>query len=87
VPIAVPFDRSRITDPALLPIADKLIAGVRLTPADGAALFHTSDLLGLGAMADASNRARNGDLVTFAANQHINPTNVCILRQTCVFCS
>jgi aminodeoxyfutalosine synthase len=87
VPIAVPFDRSRITDPALLPIADKLIAGVRLTPADGAALFHTADLLGLGAMADASNRTRNGDQVTFAANQHINPTNVCILRKTCVFCS
>jgi aminodeoxyfutalosine synthase len=25
--------------------------------------------------------------VTFAANQHINPTNVCYLRTTCVFCS
>ena len=87
MPIAVPFDRSRITDPALLPIADKVIAGERLTPADGAVLFHTADLLGLGAMADASNHARNGSVVTFAANQHINPTNVCILRKTCVFCS
>ncbi|MBC7673872.1 MAG: aminofutalosine synthase MqnE [Polaromonas sp.] len=76
-----------MTDPALLPIADKVIAGERLAPADGAALFHTADLLGLGAMADASNRARNGNVVTFAANQHINPTNVCILRKTCVFCS
>lgn len=38
-------------------------------------------------MADAANRARHGDRVTFAANQHINPTNVCILRKTCVFCS
>ena len=87
MPIAVPFDRARITDPALLPIAGKVIAGERLTHEDGALLFHTSDLLGLGAMADASNRARNGDRVTFAANQHINPTNVCILRKTCVFCS
>ncbi|PYO33766.1 MAG: hypothetical protein DMD74_12830 [Gemmatimonadetes bacterium] len=25
--------------------------------------------------------------VFFAANQHINPTNVCVLRNTCVFCS
>jgi len=41
----------------------------------------------LGALADASNRARYGDRVTFASNQHINPTNVCILRKTCVFCS
>ena len=38
-------------------------------------------------MADAVNRAKNGDRVTFAANQHINPTNVCMLRKTCVFCS
>src|SRR5687768_2097060 len=38
-------------------------------------------------MADAVNRDRYGDRVTFAANQHINPTNVCILRKTCVFCS
>jgi len=87
VPIAVSFDRSRVSDPSLLPIADKVIAGERLSHADGVALFATPDLLGLGAMADASNRARNGDQVTFAANQHINPTNVCILRKTCVFCS
>ena len=25
--------------------------------------------------------------MTFAANQHINPTNICVLRKTCVFCS
>ncbi len=87
MPIAVSFDRSRVSDPSLLPIADKVIAGERLSHADGVALFATPDLLGLGAMADASNRARNGDQVTFAANQHINPTNVCILRKTCVFCS
>src|SRR5207248_1794699 len=34
-----------------------------------------------------TNRRRHGDVVTFAANQHINPTNVCYLRKTCVFCS
>ena len=84
---AVTFDRSRISDPALLPIAEKVMAGERLAPADGVALFRTNDLLGLGTMADAANRARHGDIVTFAANQHINPTNVCILRKTCVFCS
>jgi len=87
VPNAVVFDRSRITDPALQPIAEKVAVGARLTAADGVTLFRTSDLLGLGALADAANRARHGDRVTFASNQHINPTNVCILRQTCVFCS
>jgi aminodeoxyfutalosine synthase len=87
VPLAVTFDRSRITDPALSPIADRVMAGERLSPADGVTLFRTSDLHGLGTLADAVNRAKHGDRVTFASNQHINPTNVCILRTTCVFCS
>ena len=87
MPNAVVFDRSRITDPALQPIAEKVAAGERLTAAEGVTLFRTADLLGLGTLADAANRAKHGDRVTFASNQHINPTNVCILRQTCVFCS
>jgi aminodeoxyfutalosine synthase len=87
VPNAVEFDRSRITDPALQPIAEKVTAGERLTAADGVTLFRTGDILALGLLADAANRAKHGDRVTFASNQHINPTNVCILRQTCVFCS
>jgi aminodeoxyfutalosine synthase len=87
VPNAVEFDRSRITDPALQAIAEKVTAGERLTAADGVTLFRTPDLIGLGTLADAANRAKHGDRVTFASNQHINPTNVCILRQTCVFCS
>jgi aminodeoxyfutalosine synthase len=87
VPTAVVFDRSRISDPALHAIADRILAGERLTSSDGVALFRTPDLLGLGTLADAVNRAKHGDRVTFAANQHINPTNVCILRATCVFCS
>jgi aminodeoxyfutalosine synthase len=86
MPHAVPFDLNKLRDPALRPIGEKLIAGERLTVADGALLFATPDILGVGAMADAANRARHGDRVTFAANQHINPTNICVLRKTCVFC-
>lgn len=86
MPLAVPFDLSRLRDPALLPIGKKLIAGERLSVADGITLFRSPDLLGVGAMADAANRVRHGDRVTFASNQHINPTNVCILRTTCTFC-
>jgi aminodeoxyfutalosine synthase len=81
------IDRERLSDAALLPIADKLMAGERLGDGDGVTLFRSPDLLGVGLMADAVNRAKHGDRVTFAANQHINPTNVCILRKTCVFCS
>jgi aminodeoxyfutalosine synthase len=76
-----------ITDRALLAIAERVGDGRRLTADEGAYLFRTPDLLGLGALADARNRRLYGDRVTFAANQHINPTNVCVLRKTCVFCS
>src|SRR5919199_594278 len=81
------LDFALLSDPALRPIGEKAAEGRRLTPEDGATLFRTPDLLGLGALADAANRAKHGKRVFFAANQHINPTNVCILRKTCVFCS
>lgn len=77
----------RPTDPRLVPIAEKVVAGERLSPEDGVTLFETKDLLAVGAMADLANRRKNGDRVFFVANQHINPTNVCILRATCTFCS
>lgn len=84
--VAASSRQGAIRDPALFPIADRVAAGARLSAADAVALFRSPDLLGVGALADAVNRAKHGDVVTFAANQHINPTNVCILRKTCVFC-
>jgi aminodeoxyfutalosine synthase len=74
-------------DARLRAIAEKVEAGERLSREDGITLFESSDLLGIGALADAANRRANGDRVFFSANQHINPTNVCILRNVCVFCS
>jgi aminodeoxyfutalosine synthase len=74
-------------DPALFPIADTVLSGDRLTAADALALFASHDLLGIGALADWANRQKNGDRVFVCANQHLNPTNVCILRATCTFCS
>jgi aminodeoxyfutalosine synthase len=81
------FDPGVIRDPALRRVAEKYAGGQRLDAADAHAMFATSDLLGLGGLADHANRVKHGDVVTFAANQHLNPTNVCILRKTCVFCS
>ena len=80
-------DLARVSDPALIAVAKKYASGARLDPRDAHTMYQTSDLLGLGYLADHANRVRYGDVVTFAANQHINPTNICILRKTCVFCS
>ena len=76
-----------VTDDALRPIAEKVLAGERLDRADIVACYVSHDLIALGALAEWANRARNGDRVFFAANQHINPTNVCVLRHVCTFCS
>jgi aminodeoxyfutalosine synthase len=76
-----------VQDPRLQPIRDKVESGIRLTPEDALLLYETPDLLGLGSIADLANERANGNRVFFSANQHINPTNVCILRKTCVFCS
>lgn len=76
-----------LRDPALRPVAAKVLEGVRLDPEDALALYGSADLLGIGRMAEYANQRRNGDRVFFSANQHLNPTNVCILRNTCTFCS
>src|SRR6267142_6182998 len=81
------LDPAQLRDSALRPIAEKVLAGGRLGADDALALYATSDLLGLGRLADFANQRTNGDRVFFSANQHINPTNVCVLRNTCVFCS
>lgn len=84
-PATLPVERIR--DAALLPIAERVAEGRRLDAADARLLYATSDLIGLGTIAEFANHQRNGDRVYFSANQHINPTNVCILRNTCTFCS
>ena len=76
-----------IQDSRLQPIRTRVERGHRLTAAEALVLYQTPDLLGLGFLADLANQQKNGDRVFFSANQHLNPTNVCILRNTCVFCS
>jgi aminodeoxyfutalosine synthase len=81
------LDLARLRDPLLRPVGEKVAAGHRLDANDGLRLYATSDLLGLGMLAEFANQRLNGDRVFFSANQHINPTNICILRNTCTFCS
>ena len=83
----IPLDLGKIGDRDLRAVGEKVLAGTRLSHSDAELLFTTPDLLGVGMLADYANRRKHGDVVTFAANQHINPTNVCYLRKTCVFCS
>ncbi|MEA2705704.1 MAG: aminodeoxyfutalosine synthase [Gemmatimonadaceae bacterium] len=81
------LDLGKISDRGLRAVGEKVALGTRLSHSDAELLFTSPDLLGLGMLADYANHRKHGNVVTFAANQHINPTNVCYLRKTCVFCS
>ena len=67
------------------PIRDKVLAGERLSDADGLRLLETPDLTALGALANHVRERRHGDLTFYNRNVHLNPTNVCVA--TCKFCS
>ena len=74
-----------LNDPALEPIAAKVAAGERLSRDDGIILYGSSDLVGIGQLADHVRRRMNDDRVYFMVNRHINPTNICENR--CKFCA
>ena len=74
-----------VSDPALEPVAEKILAEERLTHEDGLALHASPDLPGIGRLADHVRRRLNGDTVYFNVNRHINPTNIC--ANQCKFCA
>jgi aminodeoxyfutalosine synthase len=71
-------------DPALRPIAEKVIAGERLSSDDGLALLGSDDLHGVGRLADTVRRQKHGLATYFNVNRHLNYTNVCYAD--CKFC-
>lgn len=66
-------------------IAEKALAGERLSREDGIRLFESKDLLMVGHLAATANARKNGDRVYFIQNRHINYTNVC--KNRCRFCA
>jgi aminodeoxyfutalosine synthase len=77
--------QERFHDPALDAVAEKVMAGRRLSFEDGVALYKTRDLLGLGRLANHVREQKHGDAAYFIWNTHINHTNVC--AATCDFCA
>lgn len=74
-----------ITDPALQPIADKVLAGTRLSFDDGVTLYKSPDLLAVGWLANFVREQRHGNVTYYNVNRHINPTNVCVAH--CKLCA
>ena len=79
---AQPF---RSHDPRLIPIAARVLAGERLSFADGVTLYGSSDVLAVGWLANHVCERLHGDVTYFNVNRHINPTNVCVAA--CKLCA
>jgi aminodeoxyfutalosine synthase len=76
---------TRLLDPDLLPILEKVESGERLSLNDGLILNASRDLNGLGSLANIVCERKNGNVATYVFNRYINYSNVCILN--CQFCA
>jgi aminodeoxyfutalosine synthase len=74
-----------IEDRRLLPIAEKVEAGERLSREDAVALYRSADILTLGALANHVRERLHNDITYFNVNRHINPTDVCVA--SCRLCA
>ncbi|MBI5789371.1 MAG: aminofutalosine synthase MqnE [Candidatus Schekmanbacteria bacterium] len=74
-----------IFDPALQAVAEKVADGVRLSASNGITLFNSSDLLGIGFLANYVRLKKNQNRTYFICNCHINYTNIC--QNGCAFCA
>lgn len=77
--------KSMIIDTELIPIAEKVEAGERLTPDEGMKLFRTSDHLTVGRLANSVRERMNGNEAYYTVNRYINHTNVCVV--SCKLCA
>jgi aminodeoxyfutalosine synthase len=75
-----------IDDARLEPVAQKVLAGERLTAEDGLALYESHDLLAIGWLGNLVREKRHGNVCYYNVNRHINPTNVCVAHcRLCAF--
>ncbi len=84
-PTGRPRHEFQTDDAALWPIAEKVMAGQRLSEQDGHALYRSPDILAVGWLANLVRERMHGDLTYFNVNRHINPTNVCVA--SCRLCA
>lgn len=73
----------------LADIAEKIVAGTRITRDEAIRLYQSNDLAVIGALGEYARRTRaekgQEKYVYYIHNMHLNPTNIC--GETCKFCS
>ncbi len=83
-PVVASLNDLPLRDPALQPIADKVLEGKRLTLEDGLVLFRTPDLPGLMRLADLVRRRKVGAKAYYVHSLRLSQTNICYVG--CTFC-
>ena len=76
-----------ITDSKLHSIHEKVEKNERLSFEDGVKLYESTDINGVGYLANIVREQQNGNLAYYNFNQHIDYSNVCILHARCHFCA
>jgi aminodeoxyfutalosine synthase len=79
------LDATHYAKLGLGPVLDKVLAGRRLTPEEGLALFRCPDHVAVGALAHHARTRRHGQQAFYVVNRHVNYTNHCV--NACLFCA
>jgi aminodeoxyfutalosine synthase len=74
-----------IRDPRLVPIAEKVMAGERLSFAEGLVLYETKDLPTLMRLANLVRERKHGHKTYFVHSIRVSQTNICYVG--CTFCA
>ncbi len=79
------IDTDRILDPKIAAVAEKVLAGAEADADDALAMLATTDILGLGSVANHLRESVNGNRAYYGVNMNLNYTNICELR--CPLCA
>ena len=75
----------RLISEDLQPLLGKVESGLRISEADANLLYNSSDINGIGAIANIVRERKNGNVATYIHNRYVNYSNVCLL--SCQFCA
>jgi aminodeoxyfutalosine synthase len=75
----------RLISKDLQPILRKIEGGLRISEEDAGLLYNSSDINGIGAIANIVRERKNGNIATYIHNRYVNYSNVCLL--SCQFCA
>jgi aminodeoxyfutalosine synthase len=75
----------RLLSKDLHPILRKVESGLRISEEDADFLYKSSDINGIGAIANIVRERKNGNIATYIHNRYVNYSNVCLL--SCQFCA